>query len=275
MADGMTQGRMAELAEALLEARDTGRQMPPISDTDPGFTMDEARAIAARIRALRLASGETPKGRKIGFTNRTIWEKYNITGPIWGDMFDETLTFLDDGHASVPLPRLPEPRIEPEIVFGFSAPPEAGMDDATLLSTIDWVAHGFEVVMSPYPDWRFVAEDCMAAFGLHGTLFVGPPVALRDLGDAPIAMLSDLKAELVQNDTLIGTGHGAHVLDGPVQALRFLLGELAKDPSAPPLEAGDTVTTGTLLDGHPMAPGDRWRSTIAGAPLPSLDVTFT
>ncbi|MBV0912749.1 2-keto-4-pentenoate hydratase [Anianabacter salinae] len=271
----MTQERIAELAEALLDARDSQRQIAPLSDTERAFTMEDAKAIGLRIRSLRLATGEVPVGRKIGFTNRTIWEKYNITGPVWGDIWDSTLHLTDSGTATVPLPRLTEPRIEPEIVFGLSAPPEAAMDDAALLACIDWAAHGFEVVMSPYPGWRFVAPDCMAAFGLHGALYVGPRLPLAALGDDPVAVLSGLTCELWNGETRIGEGRGAYVLGGPVQALRFLLDALAADPSQPPLRAGDVVTTGTLLDGIEMQAGERWRSEIHGAPFETLDVTFT
>jgi 2-oxo-3-hexenedioate decarboxylase len=30
-------------------------------------------------------------GRKIGFTNRTIWAKYAVYAPIWGFVFDTTV----------------------------------------------------------------------------------------------------------------------------------------------------------------------------------------
>jgi len=46
------------------------------------------------------------------------------------------------------LMHLAEPRIEPEIVFRLAAAPVAGMDERTMLESVDWVAHGFEVVQS-------------------------------------------------------------------------------------------------------------------------------
>ena len=54
---------------------------------------------------------------------------------------------------------LTEPKIEPEIMFGFVAAPSPGMDDAALLSCIAWVAHGFEIAQSIFPDWKFSAAD--------------------------------------------------------------------------------------------------------------------
>ena len=32
-----------------------------------------------------------PVGRKIGFTNRTIWAEYNVYGPIWGSRATDVL----------------------------------------------------------------------------------------------------------------------------------------------------------------------------------------
>ena len=46
------------------------------------------------------------------------------------------------------LMHLAEPRIEPEIVFRLAVAPVAGMDERALLESVDWVAHGFEVVQS-------------------------------------------------------------------------------------------------------------------------------
>src|SRR5262249_52528645 len=92
-----------------------------------------------------LAMGSTSVGRKIGFSNRRIWEEYGVHAPMWGYVYDRTMQDL-----AVPLPLAPyaEPKIEPEIMLGFVAAPSPGMDDAALLSCIGWVAHGFEIVQS-------------------------------------------------------------------------------------------------------------------------------
>jgi 2-oxo-3-hexenedioate decarboxylase len=66
-------------------------------------------------------------------------------------------------HASTISPRryrvapYAEPKIEPEIVVGLSAAPSPDMDDAALLGCIGWLAHGFEIVQSVFPNWKFTA----------------------------------------------------------------------------------------------------------------------
>ena len=35
------------------------------------------------------------------------------------------------------------------------------------------MGHGFEIVQSIFPEWKFSAADTVAAFGLHGALLIG------------------------------------------------------------------------------------------------------
>ena len=73
-----------------------------------------------------------------------------------------------------------QPRIEPEVVFKIKAPVPLTDDPEAVLACVEWMAPGFEIVQSHFPDWKFAAADCTAAFGLHGALVVGAPVAVTD-----------------------------------------------------------------------------------------------
>jgi len=74
-------------AAALLAAFDTNTQVAPLSDVDPALTLDDGYRIAGEIRTLRTRRGEDVVGRKIGFTNRTLWPIYNVDAPVWGWMY--------------------------------------------------------------------------------------------------------------------------------------------------------------------------------------------
>ena len=141
------QSHEERIASELLALLGTGRQ----SGRYPDLDFAEAYAVAARIRDLRQARGERPVGRKIGFTNTTIWERYGVTGPMWNFVYDSTVHDLADVPA-FDLTGLPEPRIEPEIVLHLAEAPDPGMDERALLGCIDWIAHGFEIVQSVYPE---------------------------------------------------------------------------------------------------------------------------
>lgn len=255
-------------AKALLDAWDTGGVIAARGLATP-FPLAEGYEIAARIGAVRRARGERIAGRKIGFTNRTIWPLYGVDGPIWGWIWDSTLHDIPPDGA-IPVPAQALPRIEPEIAFHFRAAPRAGMSLAEIAGCIDWLCHGIEIVTSPYPDWRFTAADSVAAQGLHAAFWCGPRVPMDEVGAAALADFTlTLETEGERH-----VGQAGDVLGGPLEALRFLLSEIARMTGAPAIAPGELVTTGTLTDARPIAPGQRWTTRLDGIALPGLDVTF-
>ena len=188
-------------------------------------------------------------------------------------MFDSTLFEL--GNGAFDLSPLLEPRIEPEIVFGLASAPAPGMDEAALLGCVEWVAHGFEIVQSVYPGWRFAAPDTVAGLGMHGALGIGPR---RPVVDAPPggwqAALSGFSIALTRDGEVVDRGGGANVLGGPLTPLRHLVEMLEDDPHNPPLAAGEIVTTGTLTGAFPVAPGETWATEIEGLPIAGIELKF-
>lgn len=265
---------IAAIAAEAFALLGTGTQVTPFTTRRPGFELAAAYRVAALVHDARCAHGERPAGRKIGFTNRTIWPEYGVWAPIWGHVYDRTLHALPAPGTAFALAGLAEPRIEPEIVFGLASAPEPGMDEAALLGCIDWVAHGFEIVQSVFPGWKFRAADTVAAFGLHGALLVGPrhPVAA---GRAQwLATLSGFEIDLLCDGQVVDRGRAANVLDGPVSALRHLVGLLGADAGMPALRAGEIVTTGTLTRALPIAPGQTWSTRLRGVALDGISLSL-
>lgn len=262
------------VARDALAAFDDCRPIEPFTSRFPGFDTTQAYGAAAALRRLRQARGEIPAGRKIGFTNRGIWPQYNIDRPIWGDMYAHTIYPLDPGTPFALAPFC-EPLIEPEIVLRLSQAPERGMDEAALLECVDWVAHGFEIVHSIFPGWRFRVADTIAGFGMHGALLYGPPLTLTPENRTPLAArLASCTVTLSRDDNAVDSGSGANVLGGPLSALRHLNDMLAADPYNPPLAAGEIITTGTLTGAFPVKLGEHWSARISGIPLPGLSIRF-
>jgi 2-keto-4-pentenoate hydratase len=83
------------ISSELLEALDNGRTIPSIVERNPGFGWDDGYRIAAEILRMRRARGERTVGRKIGFTNRSIWAEYGATAPIWAHVYDRTLVSVE------------------------------------------------------------------------------------------------------------------------------------------------------------------------------------
>ena len=246
----------------------------PFAARHAGFGLGEAYAVTAELRRLRERRGEMQVGRKIGFTNRTIWDQYGVHAPIWGDMYDTTVRDIPVS-TTFALGRLTEPLIEPEIVFGLARAPAPGMDDAAVLGCIEWVAHGSEIVQSIFPGWKFTAADTVAANGLHGALLIGPRRAIGKAGTADwLRGLGSFEIALERDGTPIDKGHANLVLGGPLKALAHLAGLLASDPHNPPLRPGEIVTTGTVTRAFPVAPGERWTTAVTGIALDGLSVRF-
>lgn len=256
------------LADRVLSASAARIQIAPLTREGPALSERDAYAVAEAVTKKRMARGETPVGWKIGFTNRALWQQYDVQAPLWGRVYDTTLIAVAPGERALcAVADLLEPRIEPEIVLRLARPPRPDMDEATLLSCIDGVAHGFEVVQSIFPGWRFKAADGIAAYGLHGRLYCGPFVAPDHAGWP--AILRTLTVTLRRNGVDVARGVGANVLGSPLAALAHFVEGLRAISGMTPMP-GEIVTTGTITDALLVAPGELWSTEISGAPLAGL-----
>jgi 2-oxo-3-hexenedioate decarboxylase len=276
----MTNGNSNALAELqtiaaeAFAALEAGHQIPPFSARISAFDLDDADRVTAAIRQMRETRGEMPVGRKIGFTNRTIWAEYNVYAPIWGYVYNRTVHNLAEIGNTFSLTGFAEPRIEPEIAFKLALAPAPGMDETALLACVDWVGHAFEIVQSIFPGWKFSAADTVAAFGLHGALLIGPRHAIAAHAEDLSRTLSTFEIDLKRGGTVVDHGRAANVLGGPLSALRYLVDILARDQVNPPLAAGEIVTTGTLTRALPVSAGQTWTTELTGVALDGIGVRF-
>jgi 2-oxo-3-hexenedioate decarboxylase len=270
-----------KLANELIDLHEHPRLVPPFSTRYPGLTPEAGYAAARQLHARRLASGWKLAGRKNGFTNRGIWERYGVNGPMWGAVYDRTLMFAQDNRARVPLAGLMQPRIEPEICFKLkSVPPTTpealssyARNPEALIAAIEWIAHSIEIVQCHHPEWKMTLADCIADNALHGRLIVGTPVEVHRISGLAAA-LPFLKVTLRRGDAVVDQGTGANVLDSPLLSLAFLVDILAQQTDAPPLAAGEIVSTGTLTDAHPVTAGERWSTDLHGFAVRGLSLDF-
>ena len=283
----------------ILQHLDQATLWPAAPDSALAPDVAGAYQTALQVRQLRIARGEQPRGYKVGFTNRTIWPRYNVAAPVWGTVWSTTLTFCE-GDSTLDLTGRCQARIEPEAVFGIRATPPRNASLEALFDCIDWVAPGFEIVQSHAPAWKFNAAAAVTDGALHSHLLVGRRVAASAIAASALAFNQALanchlalhKDGVAHADpaadgavpaaanvggavtsTLIERGQGLNVLDGPLLALLHFLNELRQCPGAPDLLAGDVVTTGTWTDAWPVAVGETWRAEF-DAPLSALSLKF-
>lgn len=263
-----------EVASEVLSLLGTGRQVKPFTERDPGFDLAEAYVIAGLVREQREARGETAIGRKIGFTNRAVWDASGITGPIWSYMYADTVSDLARVGGEVSVSGFPEPRLEPEIAVHFARAPEAGMVEEEIMACIDWVAHGYEIVQSVFPGWKLQAADAVAAFGMHAALLIGPRHDVSHDRKGGLHMISSFEIELAATSGAARKGSARNVLGGPLTAIRHCLDVIAHHPGSEPIAAGEIVTTGTLTDAMPIAAGETWTTTLSGTQLQGLSLAI-
>jgi 2-oxo-3-hexenedioate decarboxylase len=262
-----------KLGKELIELHDHPRQVTPFSTRYPGLTPEAGYAAARQLHAHRLAQGWKLVGRKNGFTNRGIWARYGVDGPMWGAVYDRTVIYAQDNRAAVPLAGLVQPRIEPEICFKLKAAPARTRNPAALLESIEWIAHSIEIVQCHHPEWKVTLADCTADNALHGRLIVGTPVEVHRISGLAAA-LPFLKVTLRRGSEVVDQGTGANVLDSPLLSLAFLVEILATQKDSPPLQAGEIVSTGTLTDAHPVQAGETWSTDLHGFALRGLTLNF-
>jgi 2-oxo-3-hexenedioate decarboxylase len=266
---------LKHIADQLIAAYDGATTLPPITAAAPDFSVADGYAVLHDIETRRRAQGWKSVGRKIGFTNRTIWPRYGVYQPMWAHVWTHTVHHAPDGKATLSLDNFVQPRIEPEVVFKLKAPVPLTDDPLALLSSVEWIAPGFEIVQSHFPGWKFTAADCAAAFGLHGALVVGQPVPITDTNRAALAAaLPSFEVTLSRDDTVIDRGVGSNVLGSPVLALAHLARVTSEQPLAPKLVPGEIVTTGTITDAWPVAPGETWSSDYGTLGLNGLTLEF-
>lgn len=265
------------IAKELIELHDHPRLVSPFSARYPGLTAETGYGAARVLHAHRSAQGWKLAGRKIGFTNRTLWERYGVREPMWGAVYDRTMIFAENNKATVALAGLVQPRIEPEICFRLKSRPPASSsharDPQALLGCIEWIAHSVEIVQCHHPEWKISIADCTADNGLHGKLVLGTPVPVEKISGLAAA-LPFLKVDLFKGEEKKDQGIGSNVLGSPLLALSFLFDLLKKQNDSPPLEAGEIISTGTLTDAHPVAAGETWSTDLHGFALRGLTLNF-
>jgi 2-oxo-3-hexenedioate decarboxylase len=264
------------IVDRLIDAYDNATTLEPVTATMPGFDSAAAYEVLDGIAARRRANGWTQVGRKIGFTNRTIWELFGVDRPMWAHMWSTTVTHAARDTVVVGLDRFVQPRIEPEVVFKLRERPPPTGTPSEILRSVEWMAPGFEIVHCHFPDWKFTVADATADFGVHGALVVGAPLLIDDDNRDAIAVeLSTFELTLSRDGVEVDRGLGANVLDGPAHALAHLIQVLAEQPEHPPLDAGEIVTTGTITNMWPITSGEHWTSDYGTLGLDGLTVSFS
>ncbi len=242
-------------AEALLEANRSGVSIPPLRETYPDLTIEDAYEIQMLTVRSWLAEGRTVGGYKVGLTSPAMQKQLGVAQPDFGHIFTDQF-YLENmpmdlsGHIL--------PRVEPEIAFVLKEDLQGpGVTVVDAIRAIDYVLPALEVVDSRVRDWDIRIGDTVADNASGGGVVLGSTPSY--LGDLDLRLVG---CTMHKNGKVAGTGAGGAVLGSPINALVWLANTVG--PLGTTLEAGKVVLPGSVTKMVPVGPGDRVTATFGG-----------
>ena len=107
------------LAADLFRAERAGVAMTAASALQPELDMDDAYAVQAALTALKIASGDTAAGYKIGLTSQPLQIARGTNEPIYGRIMSSG---VHSSGCDLPMASFIQPRIEVELAFVLKTP---------------------------------------------------------------------------------------------------------------------------------------------------------
>jgi len=240
----LTPDQLAQAAQDLYQAEQTGAQTGLLSQRFEGMDMDDAYAIQHALVQRKLAAGEQIIGWKIGLTSKAMQSALNIDIPDSGVLFD-TMRF--DNGAYIPKGRFIQPRVEAEIAFvmkfGVSG---ANVTADDIRAATDYVVPSLEILdtrilrQDPNTGRARIIVDTISDNAANAGVVLG--TKKHRIGDTDLRWVG---AIVSRNGEVEETGLGAGVLNDPVESMVWLVRRLAQYGQG--IRAGDIVLSGSFI----------------------------
>jgi 2-oxopent-4-enoate/cis-2-oxohex-4-enoate hydratase len=248
--------RIATWGGALHDALRGRTTLPPLIETDPSLTKDDAYAISLDLLARRIADGERVVGKKIGATSKAVQDMLGVREPDFGFLTD---WMHATGDIDLTKKALIAPRAEAEIAFILKASLTGpGVTAADVVAATEAIAPCFEIVDSRIRDWKISIVDTIADNASCGVFVLGD----ERIDPAGID-LPALHVTVTKNGEPQSEGYGHAVQGNPAEAVAWLANTLGAHGVT--LDAGDIILSGSLVPLAPAAKGDRFVMTLRSA----------
>lgn len=247
-------------------------QRKPSKGFGNDITLDDAECAKRKLIArLPLALG-SPVGYKAAFTNPALQQRFGVSGPKWGAMFDRNMV---DIIAVLPHDFGARPLYEADLIVEVK---DAGLADAS--TPLEALAHLESVV--PFIE----LPDLMLEGQFSGTNFIAVNVGFRGgvtgaelpvqrtqaFADA-MANMTVVMVDQADNNKELGRGQGSAIMGNPLNAAIWLAKELRKEGIV--LKQGDLLSLGGFFPPQPTRPGMKVRMQYLGLPgEPAVSVEF-
>lgn len=245
---------MTDHAAVLHRAQRDAVEVDAFAGAD-ALTLEDAYTAQQRLIDLRLADGEHVTGLKLGFTNPAKMRQMGVDTVIGGQL--TSVMAVGDG-GTLDATQFIHPRVEPELVFRLGCDITPAYSLHRLLTAVDGIAVGLEVIDSRYRDFKFgladvVADNASAAAYSIGPWMVPHPGLEQAIGNLGVVL------EIDGSD--VDTGSTSAILDNPWRALRAAV--LHAERHGIPLRAGQVILAGAATAAHPFPPGSTARATMS------------
>jgi 2-oxopent-4-enoate/cis-2-oxohex-4-enoate hydratase len=252
----MDKHKTEALGDELYGALRSRTPVAPLTEREPGMTIDDAYHISLQMVNRRLGDGERIIGKKIGATSKAVQNMLSVHQPDFGYLTDRMVY----GHGEeMPISRLLiQPKAEGEIAFilkrDLFGP---GVTNADVLRATEGVMPCFEIVDSRIRDWKIKIQDTVADNASCGLFALGDALV-----DPRRVDLSTCGMVLEKNGEVVATGAGAAALGSPVNCVTWLANALGRFGIK--LAAGEVILSGSLVPLLPIKPGDSMQLAVGG-----------
>jgi 2-oxopent-4-enoate/cis-2-oxohex-4-enoate hydratase len=259
----MDSPQITAYGDELYQALISRTPVAPLTEREPGITIDDAYRIQLRMIERRVAAGERVIGKKIGVTSKVVQDMLKVDQPDFGQLLSGMV--FNEGEA-VSVARLIQPKAEAEVAFVLSRDLTGpGVTAADVLRATDFVLPCFEIVDSRIKDWKIRIQDTVADNASCGVFSLGG--VRRSPRDLDLALAGMV---LEKNGEIVSTSTGASVQGSPVNAVAWLANTLGRLGIS--LKAGDVILSGSQSPLVPVKAGDSFTCSVGG--LGSTSVRF-
>ncbi|TWT04282.1 hypothetical protein FQV26_15195 [Planococcus sp. CPCC 101016] len=226
----------SEMATALYEAYIEGHT---ISKERIPASLEKNRAYSVQHAVTSKKTNDNEeelKGYKISLTSKETQQLFQSETPLYGAL---TTSALSDGI--IDLNSTSSPLIEIELIF-IAKEDLSAADDVHALLEKTQVAPGIEVPDSRFDDWfpKISLGQVIADSAVAGKIIAGTP-----LDNVTYAQLEKLPGKLTLNGEEIAASDSSEVLDHPVNAVKWLVNELAGHGLT--VKKGMSISSGTFI----------------------------
>ena len=262
----LTDDQREDLAARLRRAERDRAPIPPLTDSHPLLTADDAYEIQLGNIRRRLPGTEVV-GHKVGLSSPVMQAMMGVDEPDYGHLLADMRL---DPDVPVAVRRYCFPRVEVEVGFLLGADlPGEGCTERDVLAATEALVPAIELIDSRIADWRISLADTIADNASSAGFLLGAARIPPDAVD-PRA----IEAVLRCGDEPVAQGRSDAVLGNPVIAVAWLARKVATFGVR--LHAGHVVLPGSCTRAVDARAGQRFEAEFStgGQRLGAVSATF-